>query len=150
MTLVKYNPFRPYRPAPVNSFIDDFFGRSVSDFFGTEFTSSTPSVNIIEKDDVYSIEVAAPGLAKDRFNIELDNDNLIISAEQKEESETTDENGKFTRREFNYSSFKRSFHLSDEIDRENINASYDNGVLTVTVAKKDEAIKQSPKTIEIK
>ena len=149
MTLVKYNPFKPYRPIAVNSLIDDFFGRSLSDYLGAEFTSQTPSVNIVEKETAYDIEVAAPGLAKEDFNIEIDNDALTISASR--ENSTTEENkeGKYTRREFNYSAFKRSFHLSDEIDRDAIEAHYANGVLTVVLNKKEIAIK-TPKTIEIK
>ena len=150
MSLVKYNPFRPYRSLPVNNLIDDFFGRSVSDFFGSDFTSSVPSVNILENDDSYDIQVAAPGLTKADFTIELDNDNLVISATKETKTESEENSGKYTRREFNYSSFNRSFHLSEEIDRESINATYDNGVLTVHLAKRDEAIKQAPKTIEIK
>jgi HSP20 family protein len=149
MTLVKYNPFKPYKTLPINTMIDDFFGSSLSDFLGTEFTSSTPSVNIVENNDDYKIEVAAPGLGKEDFNIEVDNNNLIISATKESNIEDNQE-GKYTRREFNYSSFKRSFHLSEEINRDAINASYENGVLTITLGKKDEAIKKAPKTVEIK
>lgn len=149
MTLVKYNPFKPYKTLPINTMIDDFFGSSLSDFLGTEFTSSNPSVNIVENTDDYKIEVAAPGLGKEDFSIEVDNDNLVVSAAKETTTEDNQE-GKYTRREFNYSSFKRSFHLSEEINRDAINASYENGVLTITLAKKDEAIKKAPKTVEIK
>lgn len=149
MTLVKYNPFKPYKTLPINTMIDDFFGSSLSDFLGTEFTSSNPSVNIVENTDDYKIEVAAPGLGKEDFSIEVDNDNLVVSAAKETTTEDNQE-GKYTRREFNYSSFKRSFHLSEEINRDAINASYENGVLTITLEKKDEAIKKAPKTVEIK
>lgn len=149
MTLVKYNPFKPYRSTPINSLLDDFFGSSLSDFMGADFTNSTPSVNIVEHDNNYVIEVAAPGLAKEDFSIELDNNNLIVSA-TKESSTEENKEGKYTRREFNYSSFRRSFHLSEEINKDGVHASYNNGVLSITLDKKDEAIKKAPKTVEIK
>lgn len=150
MTLVKYNPFKPYRSTPANSLFDDFFGRSLSDHLGTEFTSHTPSVNIAEKEDSYEIEVAAPGLGKEDFSIELDNETLIISGTKENKVEEDNKEGKYTRREFNYSSFKRTFQLSDEINRDAIEATYNNGVLTISIGKKEEAIKQAPKTVEIK
>ncbi len=148
MTLVKYNPFTPAKPFNVDSFFDDFFGRSVSDLLGTEITTSTPSVNILENDDAYTIEVAAPGLTKTDFNVELVNDQLVISTEKKENKE--DENSKYKRREFSYSSFKRSFHISDEINKDTIDAKYTDGILTITLNKREEAKPKAPTTIKIK
>ena len=152
MNTVKYNPFRPFKPMQINHLIDDVAGRSISDFLGSEFVSATPSVNVIEHDTGYDIEVAAPGLAKEDFQVELDKDHLVISADKKTETEqTTDEEikGKVTRREFNYSSFKRRFHLSDDIGRKEINARYKDGVLTITLLKKEED-KDVKRSIKIK
>ncbi len=148
MSIVRYNPFNRYKPVTLDDFLDDFWGRSVSDFLGTDFVNSTPSVNIYESEDGYTIEVAAPGLAKDDFSLELKDDQLIISAKREV---TNDENaGKWNRREFGYSSFKRNFHISDEIDQSSIGANYENGILTITLDKKEEAKPKAPTTIEIK
>ena len=148
MNVVKYNPFRSaYKPVVFEDFFDDFFGKSLSDVLGTEFTSSTPSVNIIEKDASFEIEVAAPGLSKDDFSVELENDRLVISATK--ESSTEENKDKFSRREFNYSSFKRSFHVSKDIDKDSIQAKYVDGVLRIDLKKTVEAQNSGLKTIEI-
>jgi len=147
MKVVTYNPFKPFAPSTFNSLIDDLAGRSMSEFLGNDFVSGTPSVNIVEHDNSYDIEVAAPGLTKEDFSIELDKDQLIISGSKKEDSEDKKE-GKYYRREFNYQSFKRSFHISEDIDGEQTNAQYADGILTVTLAKKVE-VKDPVKTIEI-
>jgi HSP20 family protein len=147
MSLVRYNPFRDLKPVTVDSIFDDFFGRSVSDFIGTEFVSTTPSVNIIESDNNYTIEVAAPGLNKSDFNLSLDKDQLTISAMKENKEESKD--GKWSRKEFSFKRFKRSFHISDDIDQDSISANYDNGILSVVLNKKEEAKPKAPTTIEI-
>lgn len=148
MGIVKYNPFTPFKPAGFDNFFDDFFGRSLADFSDANFRGSTPSVNVIEKDESFVIEVAAPGMEKGDFNVEIDNAQLIISAERKGETEEKEE-GKFTRREFNYTSFKRSFQLSDQIDTGKIDATYTDGILKINLGKKETAVSQAPKTINI-
>ncbi|WP_121666263.1 Hsp20/alpha crystallin family protein [Mesonia aquimarina] len=109
---------------------------------------SIPAVNIKESDDNFSVEVAAPGKTKEDFDIELDNDVLTISSEEKKEKKD-EENGKFTRREFSYSTFKRAFSLPEFIDNTKISASYENGVLLITLPKKEEAKVQAKRMIEI-
>lgn len=133
----------------VNKWIDSLFNTTLADVIGTDFTTSSPSVNVVEHDAHFSMELAAPGLEKKDFNISIENDHLVISAEKKTEKEETSE-GKFTRREFNYSSFKRSFLLDDNIKRESIEATYENGVLKLTLPKKEENWKKPAATIEIK
>ncbi len=146
MSLVKYNPFKPFN---LDRFFDDLNGRSISDFWGSDFVNIRPSINVIENNDSFDIEVAAPGLEKEDFSIEIDKDRLTISAEKKSATEESDEdNGSFTRREFNYSSFKRSFYLSDEISQDDIAAKYDKGILNIRLAKKEQA-KDVKKTISI-
>ena len=146
MTLVKYKPFKPFSSDFFDNFFNDLSSRSVSEFLGTDFVNATPSINVIENDRSFEILVAAPGLEKNDFNVSVDNDQLIISASKEKEEKNEDE--KFMRREFNYSSFKRSFHLSDKISREDMSASYKDGILTVTLLKTENE-KDVRKTIEI-
>ncbi len=111
--------------------------------------TSIPAVNIMETEDSFNVEVAAPGMTKEDFNIELDNDVLTISSEDKKEKETTDKNGRFTRKEFSYSTFKRAFSLPDSVDSAKISASYNNGVLEIALPKKEEAKVQAKRLIDI-
>lgn len=111
--------------------------------------TSIPAVNIQESDENFIVAVAAPGKTKEDFNIELDNDVLTISSEEKKESETTEKNGRFTRKEFNYSNFKRAFSLPETVDSEKISAAYNNGVLEIMLPKKEEAKVQAKRMIEI-
>jgi HSP20 family protein len=127
---------------------DDFFGKDLfSTFFGEKRESWVPSVNIVESEDKFRIDVAAPGLSKGDFKIELDNDVLTISSEKEFESEN--ENEIFTRREFGYNPFSRSFGLPESVDGEKIKASYKNGILSVMLPKRKEAIVKAHKEIKI-
>lgn len=139
---------------PLNGFpklFDDFFGHELSDWRNNNFseTSTTiPSANIKETADNYQVELAAPGLEKSDFDIKLEDCRLIISSLKKQENETKED--KYTRREFSYQSFQRSFTLPrDIVDVENIKAQYENGLLTIDIPKKEEAKKKAPKLIEI-
>ena len=145
MSLVKYNSNNGLRS--FDNFFDSFFNNNLTDIIGSDNNVSQPSVNVIETDDEYRIEVAAPGLGKEDFDVNIDDNSLTISAEVKnEETETTD---KYTRREFNYSAFKRSFNLPDKVDAEQITAGYENGVLTLNLPKREEAKPQPARKIEI-
>ena len=148
MTLVKYSPFRDFKSVTADNLLDDLFGHSLSDFIGTEFVNTVPSVNIVQSDDDYTIELAAPGLTKNQFNIQLDNNQLTISAELEAADDSTD--GTWNRREFSYTNFKRSFHISEEIDQDSIAAKYQYGILSIVLNKKEEAKPKEPTTIEIK
>ena len=142
MTLVKYNPFRP---VSFNQIFDDFAGRSLSDFMKSDFVNLRPSVNVIENDDSFDIEVAAPGLSREDFNVEIEKDRLIISVSK--ESKTLSE-GDYARREFNYSSFTRNFHLPDYVSKEDVTAKYEDGILRIHLVKTPES-RDVKKTIEI-
>jgi HSP20 family protein len=145
MSLVKYNSNNGLRS--FDNFFDSFFNNNLTDIIGSDNNVSQPSVNVIETDDEYRIEVAAPGLGKEDFDVNIDDNSLTISAEVKnEETETTD---KYTRREFNYSAFKRSFNLPDTVNAEQITAGYENGVLTLNLPKREEAKPQPARKIEI-
>lgn len=147
MNIVKVNPF--LQGKSLTSIIDDVFNRSISDLVGSDLSVTTPSVNISENDDSFTMEIAAPGLNKSDFKIAIEKDQLIVSSEKSSDSAQVEE-GKWTRKEFNYTSFKRSFHLSDSVDAEKIQATYENGILVLTLPKKEEKKSKGPKTIEIK
>ena len=134
----------------LNNIFDELFNSSFSDIVNADFVSTKPSVNIIEEDTVFKIELAAPGLSKADFNVEVEKDQLIISSVVKEEKAEESDDKSFSKREFNYSSFKRSFHLSDNVDKDTIDAVYKNGILTVTIHKSEKAIEKEPKVITIK
>jgi len=133
------------------SVFDDFFSKDVFDWNAKNFSqmgSTLPSVNVKETETDFQVELAAPGMKKEDFKIELNNHILSISSEKKEEKEEKKE--KYTRREFNYQSFTRSFSLPDSAAANGIQASYKDGVLHVQIPKK-ETVKTPPKqTIPVK
>lgn len=144
--LIKKNPFLP-------AFFDDFFTKDFFDWNDKNFTrlgSTLPSVNLIENDKNFKIELAAPGMKKDDFKIELHNGILTIAAEKKEEKEEKDKEGNYLRREFRYSSFKRSFNMPESIRQDDIKAKYNDGILTIDLAKVAEKMEKNKKMIEIK
>ncbi len=108
------------------------------------YGSTLPAVNIKETADDFQVEVAVPGKKKEDFNIELDQNVLTISSEQKSENEETSNDGRYTRKEFNYTSFKRAFTLPDSVQQDKIEAEYKEGVLNIKVPKREES-KQKPK-----
>jgi HSP20 family protein len=130
---------------------DDFFGRELFNWGNNNYSSTSttmPSVNIRETSDNFEVEVAAPGMDKKDFKITLDGNLLTISSYKQQSSEETED--RYTRREFSYQSFQRSFQLpKDVVDQENINARYENGLLCLTIPKKEEAKQKTPKLIEI-
>tara|TARA_R100001369_G_scaffold81213_1_gene112133 strand:+ start:7863 stop:8297 length:435 start_codon:yes stop_codon:yes gene_type:complete len=121
------------------SLLDELFTENRLDTPNYE-NFSIPAVNIQEKNTNFVVQLAVPGLSKENFNIEVEDDILKISAEVTSENEenTTEDETKFTRKEFNFKSFKRSFTLPENINVENVNASYENGVLEITLPKKEE------------
>lgn len=121
---------------------NDFFN-PWSNFFETDNflpkTLRTPAVNVSEKTEAYELSVAAPGLKKDDFNIDVEGNMLTISCENEENKEEKD--NKYTRTEYSYSSFSRSFTLPEEVAQDKIEASYQDGVLQVKLPKKENAKK---------
>jgi len=118
-----------------------------NDFFTPVKRNSNVSVNIIEGKSDFRIEVAAPGMDRKNFRVDLDKDILTISAEHKELDEEKNEN--YVRREFGFSSFKRTFTLPEMVDAEKIKASHKDGILTINIPKKEEAKVKPPKSISI-
>lgn len=112
--------------------------------------SSIPAVNVRESQDSFEVEMAAPGMAKKDFRIELDNNLLTISSEKKNENEHK-EGERYTKREFSYQSFQRSFTLpKDVVDVDKIQARYEDGMLRLSIPKKEEAKPRPPKQIAIR
>jgi HSP20 family protein len=129
--------------------IDDFFRSELfSPAWTAQMNRQIPAVNISENEEGFNVELAAPGLKKEDFKINLDGNLLSISSEQKMENETKE--GNYSRREFNFSSFSRSFTLPDDlVDAEKISAKYENGLLHLEIPKKETIKKQGPRTINI-
>ena len=147
MALVKFangNSNKAFKPVYTDVF-DSFFN---SDSFLPKSTVvRIPAVNIAENENEFHIELAVPGLKKEDFKINLEQDQLTISAERKSESTEQDESKKYNRLEYNYSSFMRSFTLPESADRSKIEAEYKDGILFVSIARKDEAKIQSKEIV---
>jgi HSP20 family protein len=133
----------PFFPSLIDDFINNDWNVKVP-----SLSTSMPAVNIKELDSQFEIELAVPGKRKDDFEIEVENGILSISST--EEEKQLNENGKFTRREFSYTSFRRSFTLPDSVDPAKIDASYKEGVLQVLLPKHKEAQPQPKKLIKIR
>ena len=125
--------------------IDDLFNRSISDIVGGDFTNEAPSVNIIETEESFELEVAAPGLTKENFSILIEKDHLNISAK----SADTNSGTTFKRREYNFKNFSRKFRLPITVDKETIKAKYDLGILKISVDKTPEAKEKGPRIVDI-
>jgi HSP20 family protein len=147
MSITKRNEF-----FPALSLFDDFFSRDLwnRDLNNHSSTNTTiPLVNIKETNENFEVEMAAPGMSKDDFKVELDGNVLTITSEKKEQNDIS-EGERFTKREFSYQSFRRSFQLPKEVvDADRIEAKYENGVLRLLVPKKEEARPRPPKMIQI-
>lgn len=145
MALIKRSEW----PSLVNgSWLSDFFDNDR--FFDAEGLrkQSIPSVNVKESGKDFEIEVAAPGLTKKDFNITIENGVLTISSEKKEEKEEKEKD--FTRREFSYSSFSRAFTLPDNVNEDDVKASYEDGILRLNISKKNITVAKAKKAIEVK
>ncbi|TYP97671.1 HSP20 family protein [Sphingobacterium allocomposti] len=147
MTLIKF-PSRTINSDAVNPYVNSFFDNFFNDSFITDrLITRVPAVNIAETDKAFKIELAAPGLQKSDFKINVDKNMITISAEKKEEK--NEEDKLYSKKEFSYSSFTRSFSLPDTVNYNDIEAEYVDGVLLVTVGKKEEAI-VAKRLIEVK
>lgn len=148
MTLTKRISFAPKNPL----LFDDFFTRDLFDWgFKNHSTTNTtlPSVNIVESNDGFTVRMAAPGMRKKDFNIELDNEILTISSHREDSNKLKDDEH-YSRMEFSYQSFRRSFHLPKSVvDDRKIVAKYEDGILNILIPKKEEAKTLPPRQIII-
>ena len=133
---------------PTTSSVDDFLTENLFNLPGmSNGNFLVPKVNIRETDEDFQVELAAPGMKREDFNIELDNDNLIISSERSQNKEDKDSN--YARREFSYESFRRSFYLPNTVEADQIEAKYQDGLLRLVIPKKEEAKRKPARRIEI-
>lgn len=128
------------------SLIDEMFNNDYSG--GTSLNLTQPAVNILETDERFYLEMVIPGFSKEDVAIEVDKDILTISSEVQEENEEKTE--QFTRKEFEKRSFKRSFNLPETVNQDSIKGSYENGILSIELPKKEEALPQPKRMISLK
>jgi len=132
---------RSYSPGSLNRLFDRFFEDQATD---SRQDYAFPPANIAEEEKDFRIELAVPGYKKSDFNIELDENLLHVSLkEDSDENQNNQETGSYLRREFGLGGFCRSFRLSDKVEKENIKARYENGILMITIPKKEEMMSRS-------
>ena len=139
MRIVKYNNNNVF-PSLINEFFNDDFGMNF-----LNRSHSVPSVNSLENNDSFEIDLAVPGMKKEDFTIELNDKVLVISSE----TSNTIENDKMRLNEFNFSSFQRSFRVPDSVDQDKIKANYKNGILKIKLPKRKDSISKPNRVINI-
>lgn len=132
---------------PAKNFVDNLFNHSIADFIGSDVIHTHPSTNVVETKENFRVELAAPGLEKNDFSLKVEKNHLLVKGEKADQEAREGE--KFTRREFNYTAFERSFRLPKTVDSEGITATYQDGILSVTLPKKEEAKEKPAKAINI-
>lgn len=149
MTIIRRNGNTPNR---LPQLFDDFFNRDFFNWGLTNYSNTNttiPAVNIKETAENYEVEVAAPGMTKNDFNVQLEGNTLTISSEKESQKEQNDD-VRYAAREFSYQSFSRTFTLQrDVVDTEKILATYEDGVLRLVIPKREEAKQKGPRRIEI-
>lgn len=127
-----------------------------NDFFDNEWmvkaNATAPAINVIETEKAYKVELAAPGMTKEDFNVRIDEENnLVISMEKKTENKEEKKDGRYLRREFSYSKFQQTMILPENVDKDHISAQVENGVLNIELSKlSEEEVKKPDRTIEVK
>lgn len=144
MSTIKVSP-RPFERT-FSSLFEDLFQHLPAQDWGQRLATDTVPVNIRETKDGYVLDVLAPGFEKQDFKISMEGDLLTLTAERKQETKTSEE--RFLKREFSFRSFSRSFRMDDQIDRVAIKAKYEQGILQLTLPKKEE-VKVLPKEISV-
>jgi HSP20 family protein len=150
MSIIRRNSTFP--GMSMTSLFDDLFNRDLLNWgLNNNSTTNTtiPAVNIKETKENFEVELAAPGMRKEDFRVELDGNQLTIFSERRTEDEQSEEN-RYTKREFSYQSFQRTFQLpKDVVDADKIEARYENGLLQLIIPKKEEAKQKPPRMIQI-
>lgn len=134
------------------NWLPDIFNDFFDNTWMEKANATAPAINIRETETNYEVEVAAPGMTKEDFNIKIDNNNqLVVSMEKKEEHEEGKKEGRYLRREFSYSKFQQALILPDDVEKDKIEAKVEHGVLTITLPKQVITPESKEgKTIEIK
>jgi HSP20 family protein len=147
MTLVKWNSNGNSATPAFSNLLESFFGRDLADFVGKDFANTVPAVNVVESAEKFTVEVAAPGLKKENFQVNLNNNLLTIASKYEQ---TKEENkSKYARREFGFASFQRTFTLPNTVDANRIEAKYQDGILYIHLPKREEAKEKPPRQINI-
>ena len=134
-----------------NTWMPDVFNDFFDNDFMTRANATAPAINVKENDKEYTVELAAPGLKKDDFNVNIDRDgNLHIHRESKNEKKDEDKKSHYLRREFSYSKFEQTLLLPDDVDKDGIEAKVNDGVLTVNLPKTEKKEDKTLKQIEVK
>ena len=134
-----------------NSWMPEVFNDFFTNDFMTRANATAPAINVKESDREYTVELAAPGLKKEDFNVNIDRDgNLHIHMESKNESKEEDKKSHYLRREFSYSKFEQTLLLPDDVDKDCIEAKVNDGVLTVSLPKLEKVAEKTVKQIEVK
>jgi len=134
MGLIKYNT-NDYRPTTFRNFVDRFFN---DEFYGGSVPSFKPNVDIAETDNEYEIQLHVTGMKKEEFSIDINEDQIVISGERKFKNEKSEKN--FHNLESYYGSFNRSFYLPEVVNRDHVNATYKDGILTVVLPKDEKKV----------
>ena len=135
------------KPGAYNSILDKFFQNNFNEWWNENQSVTVPAVNIKESKENFMLEMAVPGMKKEDFKINVEGDFITISSEK--ETEMKEEDKGYSKREYNYTAFSRSFTLPESANTDKINAKYTDGVLNLTIPKKEEAVKASPKKISV-
>jgi len=148
--LAKVNQRRKHNgffPGHFDALFNDIINKGFGEVTRNQFTHKGPAVNVIELEDKFELEIAVPGLKKEDITLKVEDETLIISATKEEQTEETTNN--YTRREFDFSNFTRSFQLNETIDVENIQANFADGILNIVLPKLVEATKDNNRVIDI-
>ncbi|BDD08208.1 heat-shock protein [Fulvitalea axinellae] len=145
MSLIKRN--QGFVPS-LTDYFENLMGRNIFDM-ESGLKASLPACNVKETDKTFEVELAVPGMKKEDFDIHIENNMLSISCEKKEEHTDENRRGRYTRREFSYSSFRRTFSLPASADADKIDASYKNGMLDISIKKKEGEANDGAKRIDI-
>ena len=136
-------PIRRYNQSWMPSIFDDLFAND----YANRTNATAPAINVLEDEKAYHVELAAPGMSKENFNIHVDDDNnLVIKMEKKQENEDEKKAQRYLRREFSYTKFQQTLILPEDVDKKGISASVENGVLNVVLPKI--APEQKQKTLQ--
>ena len=147
MSLVKFRN-RPAKPSLFDVFFDDFLDKNVTGPNGVGLVNaSTPKANIREEEDRYTVELAAPGYDKKDFNVEVEDNQLILSVEKSMENE--EESESFKHQEYRFESFSRAFNLPEDIDEDKIQALYNDGILRIEIPRDNKKLEEKKKRIEV-
>ncbi len=130
--------------------VERFFNAPIDEFFNMGKIMNMPAVNVSETSNEFKLCIAAPGLEKKDFHVEISEDLLTISAEKEKKEEKEEDHGRYNRREYNYSSWSRSFTLPENCDPTKIDAKYENGELKVSIPKREVKLTPNVKNIDVK